>query len=283
MLYSNLSSAARNVATGVTAALLVLFAASAAQTNERVSETGTLSGISEPVLKSSSPTDLPGLIVVSSNSESELNAAIDTAQSGSQCAQGCVIDIRATGSFSLAETLNKISNIDHPIWLVGKTDGNTEINGNANAQHLFVDNAGDGFFALQRVTLINGKVQGGEGKGGAGGGLGAGGAMFINNGLVVLDRVTVQNSHADKGVSSGHAGDGNSVATYNGESRPGYSGGKGGRLNDGQRYAPGDAISGSAGAGGDCVSTSRRVCGPQDKQHGGQGGFGSGGGGAGGG
>ena len=230
--------------------------------------------------KSAEP--LPGLIVVASNSEDDLNDAITAAITAGQCSSGCVIDVRETGGFSLSQTLNKIENIDHPIWLVGNTSSNTSIDAQDN-QHFYVDSSGSGFFALQRMTLSNGQVTGGDSDKGAGGGLGAGGAMFINNGLVILDHTTIKDSNAHRGESSGTAGNGNSVANGNGIEMPGFPGGAGGRMNDGQLYVPEDATSGSKGEGGDCNSDSGYVCGPQEKQHGGNGGFGGGGGSAGGG
>ena len=224
--------------------------------------------------------DSPGLIVVTGADEASLNDAIDAAISDGNCSDGCVIDVRATGDLSINNTLNKIAGFDHPIWLVGDTDNTTIINANDH-QHLFVDNNDGGFFALQRITLSNGQVKGGEGTKGAGGGLGAGGAMFINNGLVILDRATVKDSNAYRGVSSGTAGKGAKVG--NGSVRTGESGASGGRLNSGERHVPADAGAGTAGEGGDCYSGNKTRCGPQDKQHGGNGGFGGGGGSAGGG
>lgn len=78
----------------------------------------SLSASSNPVVspQTVSAEAMPGLIVVDTNNVSDLNNAINQAISGEPCPAGCVIDIRESGTFSLTETLNKISDIDHPIY-----------------------------------------------------------------------------------------------------------------------------------------------------------------------
>ena len=74
------------------------------------------------------------------------------------------------------------------------------------------------------LTLKNGLARGGLGKDGAGGGLGAGGALFINKGEVFVDNVTFESNTAQGGNSEGDS-DGGDVE------KKGEDGGRGGRFN----------------------------------------------------
>ncbi len=232
---------------------------------------------STPDSRSSSVSVKEGLIVVNNNDPASLNTAISEAINDTKCDDGCVIDIRETGTISLSDTLNKIEGVDKPIWIVGDDEDTTTINGNDH-QHFYVGNGAGSYLALQKVTLNNGKVKGGDAETGAGGGLGAGGAMFINNGLVILDHAAVTNSEALKGVSNGDAGQGG-----NGDKHEGKDGGAGARMNKGARFVPADTNGGGAGEGGDTCKEGGDICDAQDKQHGDPGEFGRGGGSAGGG
>ncbi|WP_157534099.1 LamG domain-containing protein [Moritella sp. JT01] len=220
---------------------------------------------------------------MNSNNESALNEAIEAAISDRNCGDGCVIDIRETGKISLSRALNKIGDLNHPIWLLGNNSSKTTIDAGSYDQHLFVDNSKDGFFALQTVELNNGYVKGGDAAVGAGGGLGAGGAMFVNNGLVILEHIAVTDNIAKEGLSSGRAGKGGN-GDDNGQSHPGNAGSDGARMNSGATYVPSDSGGGGKGRGGDvCDHHGANRCPAQEKQHGGSGEFGHGAGSAGGG
>ncbi|SGY89167.1 Putative uncharacterized protein [Moritella viscosa] len=214
---------------------------------------------------------------MNTNTESALNEAIQAAKSDPNCVDGCVIDIRETGHISLSSALNKVTDFNHPIWLLGNSTSTTTIDAGSKDQHLFVDNSKDGFFALQAVTLSSGYVKGGDATDGAGGGLGAGGAMFVNNGMVIIEHAAVTGSKAEKGTSQGNAGSG---GRYN--DQPGGNGSSGGGMNSNAKYRPVDSIPGAAGIGaGPCWDDDG--CNATKRQFGKLGGFGTGGGSAGGG
>jgi hypothetical protein len=72
----------------------------------------------------------------------------------------------------------------------------------ANGNTASFTTPGAGKLTLHDLTLKDGDVQGGNGGTGGGGGAGMGGAIF-NQGQVILDRVTIRDSHAEGGDGQG--------------------------------------------------------------------------------
>lgn len=132
----------------------------------------------------------------------------------------------------------------------------TEIDGN-NQTSLFVINGAEVRF--DSLTLREGTAQGGLGLRGAGGGLGAGGALFINNGDVVLDNVWLINNQAIGGNAAigrgdgGRAGNNTNGLSSGGDGQNGFPGGTGGifnGFNSNELALIGIGGAGSAGTGG---------------------------------
>ncbi|MBS0658909.1 MAG: autotransporter-associated beta strand repeat-containing protein [Verrucomicrobia bacterium] len=111
------------------------------------------------------------------------------------------------------------------------------ISGNAQWRIFFLDFPG-ATIRLENLNLIDGRARGGAGgAGGGGGGLGAGGAVFVNAGLVTFDRVTF----AGHAVQGGNGGPGGTPANSLAGAGGGGLGGDGG---------PGSTNGGAGGGGG---------------------------------
>ncbi|MGL5134640.1 MAG: Calx-beta domain-containing protein, partial [Planktothrix sp.] len=145
-------------------------------------------------------------------------------------------------------------------------NGNTIDAGN-NSQIFRIVN---GTIVLSDLTLQNGRAIGGDGITGGGGGLGAGGALYLEGGNVTVENITFNNNQAIGGNSPNGAGGGG------GSGNGGNGGGSGGQLNDAFGTPGGGGQGGDTNGGGDRVDA-------QPKQLGGNGAFGTGGGGGGGG
>ncbi len=139
-----------------------------------------------------------------------------------------VIDMTgASGTITLASMLPIIT---ESVTIVGPGTGLLIVSGNNQYRVMFVQS---GFVELRDFTIANGRAQGGNGADdGGGGGAGMGGAIFVNNGDVLV-RGVVFNNHVAKGGQGGR-GD------YN------FYGGGGG----GMRGAGGAANGGGGGGGG---------------------------------
>ena len=170
-----------------------------------------------------------------------------------------IIDLTSvSGTINLNSSLGNL-NTGNDINFVD--DGNTTISGQNAYQILAVNGASVTF---SRLTFVNGLARGGDGNAGGGGGLGAGGALFINAGNVTLNNVTFSGNRAVGGNANGNAGNGGTTGSN------GSRGGNGGGLNS--------TTGGSGGNGG-----TRSGNNGNSGAGGGAGGFGAGGGGGGGG
>ncbi|NJM63480.1 MAG: hypothetical protein HC849_30235, partial [Oscillatoriales cyanobacterium RU_3_3] len=85
---------------------------------------------------------------------------------------------------------------------------NPAITINGNNRQIFTINGANVSFT--NLTIRNGVAIGGSGTRGGGGGLGAGGALFINQGNVTANNVTFSNNFALGGNGSNGRGDGGS-------------------------------------------------------------------------
>jgi len=143
-----------------------------------------------------------------------------------------------------------------------------------NSSQIFSVAATNGLkVTLADLTLKNGLARGGQGEGNAGGGLGAGGALFVGAGSDVLaSNVTFQNNRAQGGQggdgSGNYSGDGGNVGMS------GQNGGNGGRFNDTAAF---HTYAGYQSAKGGALQSG------EDGENGANGSFGKGGGGGGGG
>lgn len=167
-------------------------------------------------------------------------------------------------------------------------DGNDIISGNNLHQIISVNGAN---VLLSNLTLANGLAKGGDGINGGGGGLGAGGALYLDGGNVTVENVTFNNNQARGGNSPDGAGrggpdQGSGAAGGNGgglngrQDGVGIGGGGGGRENNGSPGTDGQFGAGGGGGGGGGGGDTA----PDDAGNGGRGGNGGfGGGGAGGG
>ncbi|MBD2254548.1 DUF4347 domain-containing protein [Nostoc parmelioides] len=120
---------------------------------------------------------------------------------------------------------------------------NAIIDGRGQYQIVAVDASGQQV-TISNLTFQNGRAKGGDGNNGAGGGLGAGGALFIYQGNVVMNSVTLKNNVAQGGNASGGARGGN-------VNRDGTTGGTGGKFNEtGVFQVPGTQIANGGNGGG---------------------------------
>lgn len=113
-------------------------------------------------------------------------------------------------------------NTGNDIFFIGKN--NVFISGVNKHQIISINGATVGF---DGVKFLHGLAQGEDGVNGGGGGLGAGGALFINAGNVTLNNVTFRGNRAVGGSSKSNAGTGGNSAR-NGTA--GTNGGSGGAL-----------------------------------------------------
>jgi hypothetical protein len=102
-------------------------------------------------------------------------------------------------------------------------DGNTTISGQGSSLIMVVDGAN---VVISNLTFTDGLAKGGDGQDGGGGGLGAGGALFINAGNVTLNSVAFRNNKAI-------GGNGGQPKFYSGAAikNNGSAGGNGGKFN----------------------------------------------------
>jgi hypothetical protein len=166
--------------------------------------------------------------------------------------------------------------IDASLRISGVTGG--EIVDGADLHRIFFKD-GSTTLEITDLTLRNGRAQGGDGGrsnggGGGGGAAGLGGALFVNDGVVVLARVRCETNtalggiggdHGSTGAGGGGGGIGGSGADPSGDT--GGTGGSGGPLG-GPGGGPG--VAGGEGAGGGGANLGGTP---------GNGGFGGGGGG----
>jgi Ca2+-binding RTX toxin-like protein len=174
-----------------------------------------------------------------------------------------------TGRIDLTSTLPALSG---SIELIGSGEG-AIINGSSSANRLFKVIGGEARFS--NLTLQNGIAQGTTGIDGGGGGLGAGGALFIENANVTINNVRFLNNKAQGGNAIGNAGRGGNGGNLGSGGSNGTGGGRGGGF-DG---SPG----GAGGAPGLVGNLSDTIPDGGTGGDGGNGGFGEGGGGGGGG
>ncbi|MDX2099435.1 MAG: DUF4347 domain-containing protein, partial [Leptolyngbyaceae cyanobacterium bins.59] len=182
-----------------------------------------------------------------------------------------VIDLRGISGRILLESPLPTLGSGNDLIFIGNND--TIIDGQFSSQILSINNATALF---EGITFANGLARGGDGRSGAGGGLGAGGALFINNGQVMVQNVTFSNNQAVGGNSFQRDAQGREVR--GGQTRigslNGQSGGVGGRFNTtgSFQFSGGTAGTGGIGAGSKGGSGG-------DGDFGGGGGSGGGGGG----
>ncbi|HEY9736732.1 MAG TPA: DUF4347 domain-containing protein, partial [Trichocoleus sp.] len=130
---------------------------------------------------------------------------------------------------------------------------------------------------LRDLTLADGLAQGGNGSSGGGGGLGAGAALFVNQGNVIVEDVNFFNNRALGGNGTGAAGSGGSGGNDSGSGSNGSGGGNGG----GSSLNSVGVGGGGGGRGGGIRFGNDRDAGGNGS-NGSNGSFGAGGGGAGG-
>ena len=159
------------------------------------------------------------------------------------------------GTISLSSGLPVIDKQGGTLSIEGSGASSLTIDGGNNSRAFFVH---QGTVTIKDVTIANGTAQGGNGgaaQTGGGGGLGAGGAIFVDQTAnVTLENVNIQNSTAiggsggaagmagvSGGGGGGLGGDGGGASFIN----AGGGGGGGGFLGDG-----GNAGDGGGGGGG---------------------------------
>lgn len=146
----------------------------------------------------------PNAIVVtntSDNGEGSLRAAIIAANENSD---HDVIDLRfIEGTIALASSLPALSsNMD----IVGTDASPVTVSGENAHQIFFVEG---GLVTLRSFAVANGRNSGGNGgigDGGGGGGAGFGGAIFLNDGNLLIDRMTFIGNTALGGAGSNSSG-----------------------------------------------------------------------------
>ncbi|SGY95919.1 hypothetical protein [Moritella viscosa] len=212
-----------------------------------------------------------------------LSEAIQLAGTRSECSAGCVVDLRPllNKNIILNSSLDTVTNLSHPIWVVGEPSQPAVIDGVGKYQIISINNdKNTGFISFFGVHFINGLAQGQKGTNAGGGGLGAGGAIFINKGKVVLEQTSFSQNKAQGGDSTDDGGKGGDH-TYSCEDSSADPGGAGGGFNINAKFK--QTNGGVGGDKGDPCNSSGKRCIAQSKQDGTQGGWGTGGGSGGGG
>ncbi|WP_139296294.1 FG-GAP-like repeat-containing protein [Moritella viscosa] len=212
-----------------------------------------------------------------------LSEAIQLASARSECSAGCVVDLRPllNKNIILNSSLETVTNLSHPIWVVGEPSQPAVIDGVGKYQIISINNdKNTGFISFFGVHFINGLAQGQKGTNAGGGGLGAGGAIFINKGKVVLEQTIFSQNTATGGDSVDPGGAGGDPYDNHCQSTSAKPGGSGGQFNNNASFK---LLSGGEGgkAGSNCGS--KHSCDPEDGQHGKTGSWGAGGGSGGGG
>ncbi len=207
---------------------------------------------------------------------------------------------------TLTRSLETIPRRGRNLWIVSDPENPAVISGDNKYQILSVNNdIDDRFLSFFGVEFVGGLAKGGLGERKGGGGLGAGGSIFINQGHVVVEHSQFQNNIAQGGESKGPGGsEGGFYVTGGYQSFPG-AGGSGGVFNstgvfqignpgsrgkegdhnnrNGRNGGDGDWGSGGGSGGGGYISNGPNPDNIGDGGNGGNGGYGAGGGAGGGG
>ncbi len=148
-------------------------------------------------------TDPNAIVVTNTNDSGEgsLRAAIIAANENPD---HNVIDLRfIEGTIALASTLPALSsNMD----IVGTDASPVTVSGENAHQVFFMES---GLVTLRSFTVANGRNTGGNGgtgDGGGGGGAGFGGAIFLNDGNLIIDRMSFTGNTAQGGAGSNSSG-----------------------------------------------------------------------------
>jgi hypothetical protein len=221
----------------------------------------------------------PSAIIINVNDNSDVldnPATVTVAQLGSQVSLRDAINAANNSGNNNSYQINLQANTTYDLTTIDNyklgpnglpaITSNITIQGNGaviqdtgNSRQFYVAPGGlhvlAGGLTLEDLTLQGGVDQGGSGTNGGGGGLGAGGAIF-NEGTVNLTGVTIDNSSAVGGGSTGEAlenniGDGGGMGGGSGSGGWGDGGGTlDGFGSDGGFGGGGGAVGGSGGFGG---------------------------------
>jgi hypothetical protein len=174
--------------------------------------------------------------------------------------------------------LNQIAQLNQPI-VINSNPGRITFQGNGTnssgfsgqdrTQIVFVNQATVSF---SNLGFYNSYIYGGDGQKGGGGGLGAGGALFINRGDVTADRVTFVANRAVGGKGGGRLRDGGDGGAALNSGTPGFAGGAGGR----SLFGSAASTAGIRGAAG-IYNNSSAIANGGNGGNGGNGNFGVGG------
>jgi autotransporter-associated beta strand protein len=244
-------------------------------------------------------TSLLSAQIMVTNTDASGTGSLSAAITAADASPGSTIQFANNlGTLTLTAALPQIT---ASVTINGGT-GNT-ISGNNTFQVFFIPS---GTVAINNLTIIDGKGQGGAGGtgyNGGGGGLGAGGAIFVGSAATVtLNTINLQSNNASGGAGGGfntgdtggggggldggsggstsseNGGGGGGSITGNGGSTSGFSGAGAGGPNGGGaggNFSGGSGTSGGFGGGGGGGGAGN------PGGAGGNGGFGGGGGGAG--
>ncbi|NEO93678.1 MAG: hypothetical protein F6K56_27150, partial [Moorea sp. SIO3G5] len=202
---------------------------------------------------------------------------------------------------TLTRSLETIPRRGRNLWIVSDPENPAVISGDHKYQILSVNNdIDDRFLSFFGVEFVGGLAKGGLGERKGGGGLGAGGAIFINQGDVVVEHSQFQNNIAQGGESKGPGGSeggyyvevaiqsfpraGGSGGVFNSTGvfqigNPGSRGKEGDHNNrNGRNGGDGDWGSGGGSGGGGYISNGSNPHNIGDGGVGGNGGYGAGGG-----
>src|SRR5690606_7617707 len=115
---------------------------------------------------------------------------------------GSTVSITASGTITLQSALPIIT---AAMNITGSGSANLVVSGNHQSRVFFVD-APEQTVAIAGLGIANGHAQGGAGGTRGGGGLGAGGALFVNAGHVSLTSVAFANNSAQGGAGGAATG-----------------------------------------------------------------------------
>lgn len=130
----------------------------------------------------------------------DLRSAIVAANSASGPAT-IQFNIAGGGTINLNAGMLPLLRNPHGLIIDGSNNGNgaITINGlstsNTTGDRIFFSNS-TGVVTLRNLNLVNGNARGGHGSSGGGGGAGPGGAIFVNQGSLILDNVSFAGNRA---------------------------------------------------------------------------------------
>lgn len=150
------------------------------------------------------PAAIDGALVVTTLDDAGVGSLRQAIIDANASREDDIIDLRqVAGSIELQSSLPKVTS---NIIFEGSEPGTLSVSGAGQFQVFFIES---GNVTMQAFSIINGRSaggNGGSGDGGGGGGAGFGGAIFLDNGNLILDRMAFAGNTAQGGAGSNSSG-----------------------------------------------------------------------------